>query len=315
MAEGYSPEQISPFLVSLRRTGYEGTIALLMSRRTEGHRQLARQHHADLILLSAHVPTSVLFQRCARSATHHLAARGIRAVPLFMWLPRLLDATIGRRARRGIARGIAVANVYPIALARYAYYLAYLDKHAVTCDRVLLSDVRDVLFQRHPFSALGQVDKLQVFVEDRRMTLGQCTYNAEWLASGYGTDVVKELRDCHIVCSGVTLGDRKAVIAYLRAMIAELSRLRSFGPGTDQSCHNVLIHRGRIPTVRHANEDGPVYTMGHVPPQDLSWDAQSRLVGSAGTPYTILHQYDRHLAHSLDVDSDAATVRPRRAEI
>ena len=43
-----------------------------------------------------------------------------------------------------------------------------------------MSDSRDVIFQADPFER-AEFEKLQVFEESRRMTLGSCPYNSDWL--------------------------------------------------------------------------------------------------------------------------------------
>ena len=68
----------------------------------------------------------------------------------------------------------------PMSL-RYDLYLELLLTQAVDAERILLTDVRDVLFQSNPFedSLLG----LEVFLEDSSQVLSDGGYNESWLVS------------------------------------------------------------------------------------------------------------------------------------
>lgn len=242
MAEGYTADQVAPFVDSLRATGYEGDIVLMMSRPDTSLDQMASRQRVKIVLLTTLLPTSAFVSRVARSVVFRLGRRRLPLLPAMMVLPRVWDRVRRGRSR---ARATAVAHMLPVALARYAYYQAYIQRWPA--DRILLSDVRDVLFQDDPVTALGDGTLLSVFAEDPRMTIGACPYNRAWLEVAYGTATVERVADARIICSGVTFGRIGAVDQYLAAMLQEFTRIRGAAVGTDQSCHNVIIRDGRLP--------------------------------------------------------------------
>jgi hypothetical protein len=273
-----------------------------MARAKAEHQALADRYQAEIVEFRQLLPTSPLLQRKARSIIYRLQRRGLTVYPLLMALPRALDR-IGRGTR---LREVAIANLYPVAQARHAFYRA-LVRHRRP-DRVLLSDLRDVLFQTDPFVAIQDSRSLHVFAEDPRVSLGACPHNSKWLASAYGLPEVEALAGRTIICAGVTFGSAAAVEAYLVTMIDELSRIRASHSGTDQACHNVIVYDDQLAVRVHENVEGPIYTMGNVPPEDLRWNDQGLLVNGLGEPYAVLHQYDRLEGVGLQV-TDAHAVR------
>jgi hypothetical protein len=162
--------------------------------------------------------------------------------------------------------------------------------------RVLLTDARDVLFQRdwsaHP--ALRSDDALWVFAEDQ--TIGNCPFNCAWLAQ-IDPALPAALAARRILCSGTTIGTGAGVLAYLDAMVAASDALQAAGraaiTGQDQGIHNFLVHTGRLAALRPrvlTNDDNLVNTVGY------GWkgiDAEGRAVNARGERSWIVHQYDR----------------------
>jgi hypothetical protein len=181
----------------------------------------------------------------------------------------------------------------PYNAYRYFLYLDFLRNSAERFERILLTDVRDVVFQGDPF-AYPWPKGLSVGIEDRGMRIGGCEHMVRWLAGHpLGTDG-SELYDQPISCSGITVGDHIAMVRYLEDLTG---LLLPFNPGPrmagyDQGVHNRLLHSGRLdPVTRHDNS-GPILTLGYkqeVPPLDENGD----ILNDAGQPAHIVHQYDR----------------------
>lgn len=163
--------------------------------------------------------------------------------------------------------------------------------------RVLLSDARDVLFQRdwsaHP--ALSSGDALWVFAEDE--TIGKCPFNSNWLAQ-IDEALPQALAHERILCSGTTVGTGAGILAYLDAMTAVGDVLvragRAVHTGQDQGNHNFLVHTGRLAALRPrvlTNDDNLVNTVGY------GWkavDGEGRAVNARGERSWVVHQYDRY---------------------
>ena len=98
-----------------------------------------------------------------------------------------------------------------------------------------------------------------------------------------------------IICSGVSLGQREAVLEYVHAMAGEVRRLssgiRSFG---DQSLHNYLIYSKALNfTVSVTrSQDGIIGTLQYYDQSRISVCGQHIRLENDVIP-DIVHQYDR----------------------
>ncbi|HUR41090.1 MAG TPA: hypothetical protein VM240_07960 [Verrucomicrobiae bacterium] len=295
-AVGYDEAQITPFVVSLRRAGYAGDIALV----------------AEPAL--------------ARLLAGKESFSGIHWIPQRQWWPVRLGLFWGRKRiwltlawrplQAALWLGLRVIGVLPFAAtvrrrwqmrcasvllapteSRYLHFLEFLEKKPYR--RVLLSDVRDVVFQRDPFVALP-ADGLAVSIEDLRFTVRGEAYNAGWVRAAYGDRVLEQIGAQPVACSGVTFGDGHSVCAYLRAMRTEIQAL-SLGAvgqsGVDQGIHNVLVWTSRLgPVMEMRTLAGPVATLGGVTERPWSLSADGRLLNRDGSVVAVVHQYDRHPA-------------------
>jgi len=184
-------------------------------------------------------------------------------------------------------------STMPVHSQRYFNFSEILRKER-GIKRVMLSDVRDVIFQGNPFDNCGG-DSLYTFGEDNSMKLGQCPYNSGWILNLYGDEILKRLSDGIIICCGVTIGGYSKMLNYLDLLCGEISVIPLIH-GADQGAHNLLIRTGRIPNVVVTdNEAGPVYTLHYVHPDRIRTDSDGFIINDAGRP-AVVHQYDRHPA-------------------
>lgn len=159
--------------------------------------------------------------------------------------------------------------------------------------RVLLTDVRDVVFQRDPFGFPWPAG-LNAVLEDRRMTIGDCPHMERWVRGHLGPGVFEALRSRPISCSGTLLGEAAEVLAHLERLC---DRLLPFTPGPgmagyDQGVHNLLLQLDPPPRLTFHDNAGPVLTLGYMegePRLDAAGDA----LNAAGVPAVMVHQYDR----------------------
>jgi hypothetical protein len=162
----------------------------------------------------------------------------------------------------------------------------------------MLTDVRDVVFQADPFARL-EGKGIHAFLEDARMTVGNCVSNTRWLTDIFGAEVCQSLAAEPISCSGTILGDYESIVKYLRTFIETAFTARSTRlNGGDQGIHNFLV-RGPLRELArfHPNEQSEVLTMGYMRrEQSFPTDAEGRLIDAQGRVFNVLHQYDRHAA-------------------
>jgi hypothetical protein len=162
------------------------------------------------------------------------------------------------------------AYPYPDIKIRWSRFPLFRDwlLACTTCTGpVLVTDARDVIFQRNPFGddVPSSVQGLQVFQEHVNMT------TTNWLTEW-------PIRECKgvtykepMLCSGTTIGTREAMLQYLAIMYEEMKvwisdpKCRFDINGDDQSIHNYLYYSGRLPfaTSIPNRHGGIVNTIGH----------------------------------------------------
>ncbi|GAB7023142.1 hypothetical protein [Salidesulfovibrio brasiliensis] len=176
---------------------------------------------------------------------------------------------------------------------RYRLYRDYLRGSGQRFRRVLMTDVRDVLFQHDPFS-FDWPEGLNATLEDESMTIGSCPHNSRWVERHLGRAALVELSEERISCSGTTVADHDTLLEYLDAMI---SLSKGFRPGQnmagfDQAIHNYLIRKDFGSETTFHDNAGPILTLGYHPCEPET-DPKGDVLNDAGEPAVIVHQYDR----------------------
>ena len=108
----------------------------------------------------------------------------------------------------------------PIPILRYFVYQYWIQKYS-SSSVVLLSDFRDVFFQRSPFTYMPNLwmkskaslaVALEVFPNK---VIRKCAFNRPWIAQCFGS-AGADLIDRQVVsCSGVVMGARDATLIYV----------------------------------------------------------------------------------------------------
>jgi len=187
-------------------------------------------------------------------------------------------------------------------VARFQHYRAFLTR--CSYERILLSDVGDVLFQHDPFE-IAQEHPILFAVE--RKVIADCPYNSMWIDCLMGgTTERREINQKPIICAGTTLGRLSSIRDYLDRFMQEADRhpLALNVGGIDQGIHNLLIHRRGISGAID-NDEHVFATLGYAPSNSIKIDADRILVD--GKAPAVVHQWDRH---ELLRDWVAATFTP-----
>ena len=191
--------------------------------------------------------------------------------------------------RRLAAETVDGWEPHPV-MARFAAFDRYLaDRPDVRS--VLLTDVRDVLFQKAPFAP--QPAGLEVFVEGDR--LGDHAFNMKYLRALIGDTMAGALADARSVCVGTVMGPREAIVRFCRTvlMLAAIPRSEFGGAfGADQAACNIAVHMGLVEAEVRENF-GRVATIGLTPGEALSL-RDDDVVNPDGSVSAIVHQHDRH---------------------
>jgi hypothetical protein len=194
----------------------------------------------------------------------------------------------------GRERQSVALRLHPVSESRFIVYLEHLRRHSY--ERVLLTDVRDVLFQSDPFAALP-VSGLAVSLEPDRYTIATEPWNERMVRLLYGDLVLAEIGHRPVSCSGVTYGDRASMLRYLELMTTEIRALRSTDARRgwfDQALHNrVLWSEWGTEWTPLATLSSAVATLGAVPEDEVPTDRGGAVVNRDGSLVAVLHQYDR----------------------
>ena len=262
-AAGYSWDDIKPFVLSLRASGYTGDLVLFRGRGNPWPGAVTDDYGVKVELFDEPYP----YVTSMSDSTGLLPAR----------LPR-------------------EPTVY---VSRYILCYLYLRQHGHRYDRVMLADVRDMFFQRDPFDFPWHSD-LCCFLEDDKVTIMESHANRRWVGAAAGEDTLQEIGDEIVSCSGLTTGTAAGVLRYLEQMVSLTIEALSdekvpLDKLNDQGLHNVLLYKGRLGNVRLlTNETGPVLTLGYTAKGSVKRDSHGQFLIEGGDVANVLHQYDRH---------------------
>lgn len=176
---------------------------------------------------------------------------------------------------------------------RYFLYQEYLRTCGETYDRILISDVRDVVFQGDPF-AFPWPDGVCCTLEDASATVGTCPFNARWVREHLGEATLTAIADKPVSCSGTTVADHDAMLAYLARMTGLLlpPSTGECMAGYDQGIHNHLIHTDGLENLTLFDNDGPILTLAQTRGEPAV-NARGEILNQAGRVPHMVHQYDR----------------------
>jgi hypothetical protein len=209
-----------------------------------------------------------------------------------------------RVARYLKRRGVKVTRVFQtrsftrsVHARRYAIYLDYLRPRRAQYDQVMMSDVRDVVFQKNPFDGIAS-PQCHFYLEAEGRTIGEDPTNSRWVRGCFSAEDADKLAACRISCSGITIGGTDAIIAYLEKMVERVRAMpwriyRQIGHGYDQAIHNYLVHLDPAINGIVVENNRHIATMALEPRAAYRLDHDSRIYGTDGRLFPICHQYDR----------------------
>ena len=181
-----------------------------------------------------------------------------------------------------------------LQVSRYVRYGEILRASEVEYDRVLLTDVCDVVFQGHPFQDAPE-GRILCFQEDGSTTIGQSMANCVWIDHIFGAAGVAIMKNRPISCSGTTIGTHEGILQYIDRMMfhatpEKMAKIAQYR-GHDQGIHNYMLGTGQLPGAVLLPNGNHVYTVAKVPDQNIR-------VASGGIVLTvdqkrcpIVHQY------------------------
>ncbi len=277
-AAGLKPENLDVFINSLRNAGYAGS-------------------------------TAIMVYDCDHELAAWLESRGVRVIsvpPRFTQSKSFLSpkriSQAGRNLpgflRRRLIDPSAVAHLH-IRFSRYLYFNRFLRRHRDEFSHVFLADTRDIVFQADPFPALKSFgDSLCFFAENPEIMIKDQPFNREGIRKIYGPDGLDRVGGRTVLCSGITGGGTRSILAYLDGMSSEIIRklkVISKYDCWDQMIHNWLAWGGQFHGhLLHENFNSVAAHLHTADPASFKFDSEGRMLNDDGGIIPMLHQYDRH---------------------
>jgi hypothetical protein len=180
-----------------------------------------------------------------------------------------------------------------INCSRFFYYRDYLSSLKTKPSFVLLSDLRDVVFQRDPFSFPFQTG-LSVTTECKKIV--QTTAGVKHLCETVGLIEMSRIARRDIVNVGTSVADFDTMMKYLDLLTAHFNRSFSWAliEGIDQAIHTYIVHNRLINPIHYFNNwKGPFLTLADEVVLPRNKNSEGLLCNADGSVIPIVHQWDR----------------------
>lgn len=281
-ATGYTEADLQIFLWSVARNCQDTVVFLIVYRRDRESIEKLQSKYPFVRPIYIGASIRKQFSRLANYRTR----------PYYSWLAHQLS----KKDYSSIIPVLRPLGQFSTRIIHERFFIALkiIKTYCNSFSNVLLTDCRDVVIQRDPFSLIN--GKLVSGCEPVSIENEQYTLN--WIKEVYGDEVFDRVSNNPVVCAGVTLGPVKQVETYLTEICNEMWRhlpQMSFKSwGYDQSAHIYLIFEKQISLSLTNNQQGLIATVSLECPSNIFIDLQSRLVKVHNNYPAIIHQYDRH---------------------
>ena len=269
-------DDLRPFLISLKRTGYTGEIVFFVSGLSSETAKRLQDFGVQLIPFD------------------YFSVR-MRRPELLLWP---LWRRIFARMKTFEEKSALAKRVFFFMVLRHLLYYEFLMKNPERYATIVSTDCRDVFFQSDPF-ARNYEPGLHVFLEGKTRTIATCPGNRRMIHDAFGSELLPKLGSHEPSCAGFTVGDHASMTAYLRLMTELAFQVREMPmvTGLDQGIHNYIIYENPLPNTHlHPNGSGGVLTMSFAGPEEFDLNDSGFVSSRTDEPIAVLHQYDRHPA-------------------
>ncbi len=187
----------------------------------------------------------------------------------------------------------------PVINGRGRAYRDYLLNHQHEYNRVILTDSRDVMFQRNVFQNkhFPPTGHIGFTLESGMRPVGLEHYNKVWIVACYDEETRKRMENVTISCAGFVMGgDVQSTIQYVDTMLFEFDNEASKclnHDAADQGVHNYVAYMRDTPfrKVFIDNELSPCYTLGG--DFVVGINGLNQVLNQKEEVVSAVHQYDR----------------------
>ena len=178
----------------------------------------------------------------------------------------------------------------PITSIRWKLYLDFFKQNKNKYKNVLITDIRDTIFQRDIFQYYRNIKSfLGVALEDG--TLNE-DFNKKWILDYVGEEKYKIIQNEKIVCFGTIWGTFDKILDLSNIL---WEKLKYNSNSTDQGIGNYLLYYEKLfkDFLIKSDNNGPVMTIGLTKRENIILDSHSNILNFKGEIAAIIHQYDR----------------------
>mmetsp|Transcript_48581 Transcript_48581/g.72081 ORF Transcript_48581/g.72081 Transcript_48581/m.72081 type:complete len:600 (+) Transcript_48581:72-1871(+) len=313
-AQGYDLVNYLLFVLSLRKTGFDGDIVLSVSSLDQ-----LKPGVEEFLRSMKHVVVYAVEWTCFKKSGDPIATPTAES-------DCHLNGMFGRKEGDGGMEELGDAREpRPLATARFELYWAWSLRYS-PLSYILLIDFRDAYFQLHPFhkaerSEKGSTEGNLLFFEENG-PIADSSFNMQWIRQAYGAPTLTKLINNKIICSGSTMGEQVAMEPYLRAMVLQFDNTKCKRKGCDQGFHNYLIHSHTLQNAKGIrNHGGSKYAQGKGVInnlsllRDISLRERGLLEGDQGSDEIKVKNWDgtvSPIVHQWDRDEELSAVIKRR---
>lgn len=182
---------------------------------------------------------------------------------------------------------------------RYKIYTNFLFNKLDIYNMVLLTDVRDVVFQSDLFKFYNNSKKfLGLAIEDGIISE---PLNKKWMINTYGETLFKTIEEKPIICSGTIWGSIEIIYNFCKVIWEKINSSNITIPlksRHDQTIANYIIYYLKMfgdYIIESHNDDGPIMTIGLTLRKDIYLDSKNNIINKKGKIAAVIHQYDRKI--------------------
>jgi len=293
-------DKLSPFVISLERTGYKGELCFFVSNVSKKTIYKLQEHGVQVMKFRDFYFKFPFIKQEIHIYHFYRRLPFTGHFPYFLY--KLFNSEGGRLnsenllCKDKIVKVFLNLNLLSFPCSRFLMYYLFLKNTDKYYSKVLLTDISDVLFQRHPFDFEYRENSLYSGLEENIIAADRL--NSRWIAVAFGQQVLSELGHYRVISNGQIIGNQHTVLKYLQYLvhyIIQTAYKQINVHGIDQGIHNFIIRKGLIrDVVLNENQGGPILTLGNFDPARIRYNKDGLLINVDGSIINILHHYDWH---------------------
>jgi hypothetical protein len=196
-------------------------------------------------------------------------------------------------------------NNMKIHMLRFLHIYDYLKKNSDQFNRVITTDVRDVIFQSDPSLYLDGVMNAPMIAQSEAIRIKDEAWNRNNIIKNFGQYYYDDVKDNEVLNVGILAGDAK----YIKDLCFFLFQMSFNRPDwvADQAAYNVMLNYSPFKentqilrlcdawalNAHVTNKPEQMNEFGPYLLEERPYMEDGVVKNSSGSPFVIVHQYDR----------------------